>query len=96
MLFAMPVAATGVGNGHGDRHTQKAFASDGKPRGSEGELPGFGNEVVAEVVMRLAVHQAEVRPLVEMAGSMEHIVGPERDSLVPSRSREADAFVHQP
>lgn len=48
-----------------------------------------------EAVVRLAVDEAESRPLVGVTGSVKDVIRPERDPFVVGRPGEADALVDQ-
>src|SRR5438093_7733541 len=54
-------------------------ALDREPRGSQLELPGLADQVVAEAVMRLLLDQPIAGLFVEVPGGMEHTVRPEDD-----------------
>src|SRR5438094_5426861 len=55
----------------------------------------MAHEIVPEAVVALLAHQVKAGLLVDVAGRVEHVVGPEHDLPIPYAAGEADAFAHQ-
>ena len=65
-------------------------------RSGQRQPPVLADQVVAEAVMRVRADQLEPGPLVDSAGGMEHIVGPQHDVPVPGSPGEGHALGDQP
>src|SRR6185295_7663820 len=77
----MPVAAAAA--------AAKSFT--GAPT-SELQVPGLPDQVLAEPVIRLRMHEAIAPGLVDAPRGHENTIGPERDLLVARLAREALAL----
>src|SRR5258708_31886430 len=60
------------------------------------ELPGFGDEVLAEAAMRFLVDAAEAGLGVQAARRVQLALRPERQRAIAGVARKADAFLDQP
>src|SRR5207302_67863 len=65
------------------------------PTSSQLQLPGLGDEVLAEAVVLLLAHDAEARRLVQASSRAQLALGPQHDLAVARRAREANALIHE-
>src|SRR3712207_5713896 len=77
---------------HAPSITRDSPAPDGVPDPLESQLPALSDEVVAEAVVLLFLHQLEPLFHVDVPGGVEHAVRPEGQGPVTAATGETDAL----